>query len=334
VRYILDIPPDIVDIIQDRINKGEYRTVQEFITTALQNQIYLIEHPIDSYNQISKTDNSLLKGSEKISTEDLLKIKPVSVNTVDPDPNRLPNTLSGFWNKIFPVKITVRILSNLIENEKGPVLLDTLQEVASREARKIGLSLVRSEKGSGRKRGDRLFTGLPVSKNSESSRSRFKSHFVGEIRSNKIDGMPGTLRLLDIRTGINGKEYVSLTNLGLQFSNLENPYLDYDDKNSILSPEEKEFVINIIKNHLPEEFKEIKHLLKLINEGKNNTKDLVDSVAKDKQNFNENQIHTYLTGQLNRMTDLDLLNRKYDGLSYIYRVSEKGNEIMMAFRGK
>ncbi|MHA1409929.1 MAG: hypothetical protein ACTSQY_06435 [Candidatus Odinarchaeia archaeon] len=327
MRYIVDISPDIVDIIQDRINKGEYRTVQEFITTSLQNQIYLTEHPIDSYNQILKTDRSLLKGSEAISTEDLLKLNLISISTVDPDPNRLPNNLSGFWNKIFPVKITVRILSNLIENEKGPVLLDSLQEVASREARKIGLSLMRSEKGSGRKRGDRLFTGLPVSENSESSKSRIKSHFVGEIRSNKIDGMPGTLRLLDIKIANDGKEYVSLTHLGLKFSNIENPYIDHGDKNSILSSEEKEFVINIIKNHLPEEYKEIIYLLKLINEGKTNTKDLVDSVAKVKQDYNENQIHTYLTGQLNRMTDLDLVNRKYDGLSYIYKISEKGKTI-------
>jgi hypothetical protein len=327
MRYIVDISPNIVDIIQDRINKGEYRTVQEFITTSLQNQIYLIEHPIDSYNQILKTDRSLLKGSEAISTEDLLKLNPISISTVDPDPNRLLNNLSGFWNKIFPVKITIRILSNLIENEKGPVLLDSLQEVASREARKIGLSLMRSERGSGRKRGDRLFTGLPVSKNSESSKSRFKSHFVGEIRSNKIDGMPGTLRLLDIKIATDGKEYVSLTHLGLKFSNIENPYIDHGDKDSILSSEEKEFVINIIKDHLPEEFNEIRHLLKLIYEGKTNTKDLFDSVAKVKQDINENQIHTYLTGQLNRMTDLDLVNRKYDGLSYIYKVSEKGKII-------
>ena len=54
VRYIIDISPEILDVIQVQIRKGEYRTVQEFITTAIHNQIYLIEHPENLYEQESQ----------------------------------------------------------------------------------------------------------------------------------------------------------------------------------------------------------------------------------------------------------------------------------------
>ena len=327
MRYIIDISPDIVDVIQSQINKGNYRTIQEFIITAIQNQIYLTDRPYtEAEDKIKSEIFSTLNNGR--STENLLALKSNSIMTVEPEPDRYFEKLSGFWNKFFPVKITIRILSNLLGDKNETVLLDELQEVASREARKIGLSLMRTEKVSGRKRGDRLFTGLPVNKNSERSRSRFKSHFIGEHRAKKIDGMPGTLRLLNIFAGNDGKNYVSLTQLGLEFSNLENPYIDNNVKNSVLSGEEKDLLLNIIKNNLPEEYNDIKNIMRLIYDGQNNTEKLLHSVKNFRPEFSHNEIQTYLSGHLNRMTDLGLLNRTYKGLSYSYEISENGYKIL------
>ncbi len=330
MRYIVDIPPEVVDIIQKQIEKGGYRTIQEFILTSIQNQVYIIENPLEPIQQESVTYKP--PESEHDNKKNLTNLDDFNFDTVEPDNSKLYTTLSGFWNKFFPVKITVRVLANLMEEQDGPILLDSLQEIASREARKIGLALKRSEKGSGRKRGDRLFTGLPVSKNSESSRSRFKSHFVGDLREDKIDGMPATLRLLDIFTGSDGNDYARLTNIGLEFCKFENPYLDLNNKNSVLSEEEQEFLVHVIKQYLPDEMQDIRFILNSIGKGENNTGVLKNTIKGSKPDFSENQVATYLAGHLNRMNDLKLVNRKYDGLSYIYVVSEKCNELVGGLR--
>ena len=328
MRFIVDITPDAVDKIQNQIRKGEYRTIQEFISTAIQNQIYLIEQPIEQTPEPLTIKTTPVTKDNQTSKENILGKIEDDIETVEANPQRHLDTLSGFWNKFFPVKITVRTLQNLIHNQSSPILLDELHESASREARKVGLSLVRSEKGSGRKRGDRLFTGLPVNKNSEKSRSRFKSHFVGEQRSNIVDGMPGTLRLLTIFSGQDGKDYVSLTPLGLEFSNIANPYLDNNNKNSVLSDEENGFLLRIISQNLPKEFEDMENILNLVKKGQNTTEDLYNSIREKKPDFSKNEVQTYLSGHLNRMTDLDLLIRKYVGLAYFYEVSEKGYKLI------
>lgn len=318
----------MADIIQSQIDKGEYRTVQEFIVTAVQNQVYLIGNPIKTVKQISELNQNFVNERTTLK-RNILKLSKKNVKTFNSNPNKQQKKLSGFWNKFFPVKITVRILSNLVNNQTEYVLLDTLQEIASTEARKIGLSLVRSEKGSGRKRGDRLFTGLPVNKNIERTKNRFKSHFVGELRTNYLDGMPGTLGLLNIEKHDNGRDYVSLTPTGLEFSNFKNPYLDNNDKNSVLSKSEKDFLLKIVEKNLVEEYKEIKYLLRLIRDGKNTTGTLFTAIKKTKPESSENKITTNLSGQLNRLTDLDLVHRSYDGLNYIYIITDKGKELIV-----
>jgi hypothetical protein len=81
---------------------------------------------------------------------------------------------------------------------------------------------------------------------------------------------------------------------------------------------------------LPDELQDINSILTLINKGENNTGLLTNSIKTLKPDITDNQIATYLTGQLNRINDLDLVDRRYDGLSYIYEVTKKGNKILMS----
>ena len=79
----MDISPDTLDVINVFIQKGEYRTVQEFISTAIQNQIYLIEQPESS---IATHEPSQIRPPEKETTPEpqstsLLDLKDYSVET-------------------------------------------------------------------------------------------------------------------------------------------------------------------------------------------------------------------------------------------------------------
>jgi hypothetical protein len=328
MRYIVDIPPVLVDIIQKQIGNGEYRSVQEFILNSVENQVYLLENPSEYIPQ-TMIEPSSEKEEQKMH-KFTLQMKDIDLQTVEHDPSKHRNIMSGFWNKFFPIKITVRTLTNLIPNQNhgNEILLETLQESAATEARKIGFALVKSEKGSGRKRGDRLFTGLPVNKNIERSKSRFKSHFVGEVNSGRPDGMPATLGLISISRGEDGRNYVHLTSQGLAFSKLVNPYIDNKDRNCILSKEEQNFLLNQIIQNLPQEFYEIKFVLNAISRGKTTTEKLSKDISTLKPSFSENRIATYLSGQLNRLTDLGLIKRSYDGGSFRYKNSQKSIDLM------
>lgn len=327
VRYIVNISPDTLDTINILIQKGEYRTVQEFISTAIQNQIYLIEQPASS---IISSKSSQIGPSEVVrepepDSESLLDIRDFKVETKDEFENVSNRTLSGFWNKFLPVKITLRVLANMQHENKTPVILDMLQENASVEARKLGQTLVRKEKGSGRKRGDRLFTGLPVKRSGDKSRLRFKSHFVGSLSGDKIDGMPGTLGLMSIFKGDDGRDCVSITQKGLEFASLHNSIIDDDDYSSTLSEEEKEFLVSEIRAQLPAEYELCKTVLSLIDEGNADTKLLLSKLVTIFPELSKNKLTIFLSGMLNRLVDLGLVTRIFDSLAFKYEVSEKGN---------
>jgi len=330
MRYIVDISPDTLDTIKILIQRGEYRTVQEFISTAIQNQIYIIEQPESSItlSQPSQRRPSEIVKESKSDSTSLLVLRDYKLETKNNIGNMGNRTLSGFWNKFLPVKITLRVLANMQHENNKPVLLDMLQENASVAARKLGQTLVRKETGSGRKRGDRLFTGLPVKRSGDKSRLRFKSHFVGSLSREKVDGLPGTLGLMSIFKGEDGRDYVSLTQKGLEFAVLHNSIIDEDDYSSTLSEEEKEFLMSEIIAELPAEYELCKTVLNLIDNGNVDTKLLLSELTTLFPELSENKLTIFLSGMLNRLVDLGLVTRIFDSLAFKYEVSVKGKIII------
>jgi len=323
MQYIVNISPEIVEIINRQIARGDYRTIQDFIITSVQNQVYLIEQSMTS-NTPQIIPLKVVNNDE--NTDPVIDVKH-DIVFQEYDHDKGYYTLSGFWNKFLPVKITLRALSNQIMSHGGPVILETLQETASFNARKIGLALKKTEKSSGRKRGDRLFTGLPVGRNSEKSRLRFKSHFVGNLNRTNIDGLPGTLRMLTMTKGTDGITYVGITKHGQDFTNLENPILDQNDNSRSLSVVEQSFLIKIIQKELPKETHRMQSILELIGQGNNDTKKLLELTTVYGE-ISTQKLSTELSGMLNRLTDLGLVIRRYDGLSYIYEISAENKNFM------
>jgi len=330
MRYIVDISPEILDLINVFIQKGDYRTVQEFISTAIQNQIYLMEQPDVSLisSESSQQFTPEVRKEPESASVSFLTLRDYNVEAVSSTENRATKSLSGFWNKFLPIKITLRVLANMQHENQNPVLLDMLQENASVEARKLGQTLVKKEKGSGRKRGDRLFTGLPVKRRSDKSRLRFKSHFVGSLSRDKIDGMPGALGLIQIERGSDGKDYVSITKQGLHFASLTNFIIDNKIYTSTLSEEEKVFLVAEIKSHLPEEYEAIKSVIKLIDGGNVDTKALLGELRNTYPELSQNKLTIFLSGMLNRLADLGLVTRQFYGLSFKYALSDNGKNII------
>jgi hypothetical protein len=328
MRFIVDVTPETVDIINGLIKKGEYRTVQEFISIAIQNQTYLLEHPdsmVETYEQIHTPEKGI-EADPKKNYRQFLAINPNEIKLVSlPNSEQTSDIISGLWNKYLPVKITVRVLANMLKDGIDSVLLDQLQDNASIVAREFGLSLIKSEKGLDRKRGEKLSTALPTKRSEFKSRMRFKTHFVGSLSRNRIDGMPATLGLINVFRGKDGQILVGLTEIGLKFARMENPVLDKNDLNSSFSIEERQFLLGIIETRLPNELRDIKLILNIINSGIFDSKELSKEISKLKPKLEKNELVSFKSGILSRLIDLGLVKRMNRGLASQYEVIANDN---------
>src|SRR5438067_991467 len=113
MRYIVDIPPEVADEINRTIKAGRYKSPQDFLVAAAQNQIYLetadvhgdsqqtvtvVSPPRTSDDRLYQTVIDYLK--EKL----LLPPQKDRINTVSLSDAKRPERLFGLANRLFPTK--------------------------------------------------------------------------------------------------------------------------------------------------------------------------------------------------------------------------------------
>jgi hypothetical protein len=220
----------------------------------------------------------------------------------------------------------------MLKGDGSSIPLDALQETASSIAREYGRMLIKKEQSLGRKRQDMIAVALPTksrrSVDEFKAKSRFKSHFVGYLNKNRIEGAPATLRFVNICKGDNGKVTIALTNAGLEFASLNNPVIDQEDFNSSLSDQERKFLIKHISAELPEEAKLMRFTLQAINGGATSPDALQEELKKLKPRLKEAELVTLRSGILSRMSELGLLTRTRNGLLVGYNVTAEGERFL------
>lgn len=147
--------------------------------------------------------------------------------------------LSGFYSRILPVKIVLAVLANLLERSKTDrIELQYLRVHAHDIAEEIAGILTRHENEHDVPRNKKISTGLPkkgIRDRDEDkmavAQKRFKDQYVGKVRKSRItktNHFEGALSALGLVYAFasGGKTYVSLTRLGKEFAQLENPILE------------------------------------------------------------------------------------------------------------
>ncbi len=156
MRYVIDIPPELADEINKLVKTGRYKTPQDFMLAALQNQAYLesvqaegnsvssaqtpVSSPRGSGDRLFETAIEYLRDADPASkTAQAKMLLPPEIGRVKTVP--LTNALlrhkyiSGLSNRLFPVKPVVRVLANLLaESGSEYVTLDDLQQKAAGRA--------------------------------------------------------------------------------------------------------------------------------------------------------------------------------------------------------
>lgn len=345
MKYIVYIPKNIIGEIRKIIDKEEYSNLNEFIITSLENQIILETGEkirgelIPSFIEVPKTIT--WKVSKKKEYKDYSKW--LSVENIDdiktlPMPEikdlEFPGTkykdlwLWGQVNRIFPIKVGLRILSNMQKEKADFILLNDYHKKAGEIAKGFGYQLEKIDNQLKRKRGKRVSTALPIGKNAEKSERRYITQFLAIKRTDGIlEGGMARLKFVNIQSLNEKEDLIGITKEGLEFTKLVNPILDVDlHSEKTLSDEEADFYIKHIVNRVPEELNPCKRILQIIRNGSTSLTEIDKELKKIKPEWTDVVITTQRSGALGRMNELNILNKTKIGTKVFYKIYKQLKE--------
>lgn len=349
---MIDIPDRSVAQIKESVDSGSYDDAQEFVVTAIQNQLQLegqtndrpltLDEAVKKHGEDYPTEEEGVKPSRQVPAADGLgRTQYESISTVSPpDPVRLDDgPLWGQYNRIFPVKLVVRRLANEVAQHSEAVSghgsglswvdLGQFRNTTSQVARNFGLNVKDHDKERSRSRGERLAAGLPTGEDPEKSTDRFETHFVGySDRNDNLTGAPAHLHFVDVTPEEPSK--IGITQAGLQFAQLYNPLLDdHPGAERALSDDECEFYLEHVREKLPDEYRAIVRSAEAIASDADRPTSLTKCVGDWEWDWSESQANTVRTGLVSRMHELGLVEREQVGRSGIeYSLTAEGQAFL------
>lgn len=352
MKIICDLPEYQVKQIRRLIGDGHFSDIESFIQTSVDNQLSLEFHESATPKQDEsdkKTDWEYIietrmreKNNSQVSDQilDELKLRPdISCLTVEPPKFERINVFNAkseedlwMWgqvNKILPIKFAIRYLLIKIPAGENLIELKEFTEEACKLARDFGLYILSKDKKNKKERGEKLSTAFPIGENPDKAFSRFASHFIGEQRRDlRLSGALANLKLVNIE-GDYGKEYIGITEKGLEFSCIENPVIDHKKFEKSLSSEEINFYLEHIRNYVPGEDKAFRAILGFVNTGINTREGINNELAKTiANNWSEKIINTQRAGVTSRIFELGLLAKEKTGITVKYLITDKGKSFL------
>lgn len=321
VRILVDIPTNKAEEIAKLIRRGKYNSFQDFIIAAVDNQTYLEENP----NPVQSSSDETTRPTSRVAmpTGSSLLGSYTFPIVEEPQPDRLYLTkLWALHNRLFPVKLTVRVLANLLQETSMPegyLSAETLYQAVTSEAVRFGKTLGKYEKQN--KLASRVSVGLPNG-TAEKSLERFRNSFVGNVvhrqgqSTELLDGAPGILRFVNFMRDKSGTLLVGLTRAGLSFAELRNPILDDQNYSTPLSIQEADYYLAHIESKVPAELEVCQVLLRAISEGKSTPNALTQVGDEDP---------AVKASQVSRLVELGLLERKRSGQRVSYELTPRGS---------
>jgi len=251
----------------------------------------------------------------------------------EPDRPEVSNDrVFGQVNRLFPLKLACRWIAARTFSKQSddtqdwpsyPLISDTLAD----DAATLGSLLEKSDIAAGRKRDEQLATGLPRRGNS-ASRDRFLGQFIARItRAGEIySGALCHYVLARFKHDV-----IALTEQGVLFAEIKNPILDSADLTSktALSAEETDFLTRQILKLVPPERDDMRIVLSAIAEGKVRPNDLIEAIRPlFPSNWTDSMVLTHISGLVARLSDLELIARRWQGRQVEYELAKKGHEFL------
>jgi len=352
MKIICDLPEYQVKQMRRLIGNGHFSNIESFIQTSVDNQLSLELHESAIPKQgesNTETDWEYMmetrfrgKNNNHVSDQifDELKLQPNNnCLTVEPPKFERINVFKAkseeylwMWgqvNKILPIKFAIRCLLIKISARENLIELKEFKEETCRLARDFGFYILSKDKKYKKERGEKISTAFPIGENPDKAFSRFASHFIGEQRRDlRISGALANLKLVNME-GDYGKEYIGITEKGLEFSRIENPVIDHKKFKKSLSYEEINFYLEHIRNYVPGEAKAFRSILGFINTGINTREEINNELAKTIDNdWSEKVTNTQRAGVTSRLFELGLLAKEKIGITVKYLITDEGKSFL------
>jgi len=239
--------------------------------------------------------------------------------------------LSPQYNRLFPVKIVMRVAANLllnreawdVEGEDGPetthhpLFLEDLRLECAKVARYAKQRMEWIDANKGTEFGS--WFSVALTDGSTKQDERFTVQFVGSLRS-KGQGLPFELGFL----AVDEDGVVSITQRGLEFTLVENPLIDKDDgwKDAVtLSSQEQALLAGAIKRNVAAEWTLMTEVLGLIKEGKNSPSEIEAHLVAQGRSATEASVTR--SGLMARMQELGVVQRLKSGRNVTYSVVDR-----------
>jgi hypothetical protein len=321
--------------VDQHLRSGKYRSLQDFITAAIRNQLYLetqedpqavlgIQKTVVSDSQSSAT--SVTSAIQLLQLPNLNEVKTIPISNLERD-----QCLWGQYNRIFPTKIVTRVAANLARIDSSDTIsLEDLQERSADIARNLGKEIERADERLGRKRGEIISAALPIGKGpgADKSKLRFKNQFVGYLYGKKAEGASATLKFIDFSGNSKNSTRVGITDFGLKFASLPNPVIDRQDYLAPFSSEEVTFLLDHVASQLPEEAELIRLILSSVKDGVTSPEGLNEKVRSSHAEWKKSQPITMRAGVVSRISELGLLGREKNGVKVTYKLTELGEKYL------
>ncbi len=260
--------------------------------------------------------------------------------------------LSGYYNRLLPVKFVLRMLVALTVNHEGfdkeegwDISIDdvvTLSELRQRSwlsasYAKETLQLYDQLSEAKGKTGAKISVGFPTK--DEKSKERFVSQFVGSRRKMELSGalfdmgfasIPGIGSIFD-KIGGFAHEDIWFTQFGFHFAMLENPVIDEIEgwqEEGVFSKEEVDFLLAHFKQNVPAEWEFMVSIAEMIRDGTNDATKM-NAALISQRDWNRSKASVYRTGVLARMQELGLVDREKSGVQVTFVLTESGKDKLL-----
>ncbi len=240
-------------------------------------------------------------------------------------------SLAGHYNRFLPMKVSLRVLLNMIlgaetydegdyHTEMAPIHIDEFRSKALSVAVYAKKWFAQLDSQAQISVGEEITVGFPDE--GGKSQERFVSQFVGSVRKK---GEGSLCEMGFIR--VDGDGMVEMTREGLEFTNILNPIIDATPqaKRGIrMSQLEQFYMMRHIQQFLVGEWDFIVETAELIHSG-SNTPSTMDEKLRESKGWGEARASLMRNGVLSRMQELGFVERLKEGRNVTYHLTENGN---------
>ena len=249
--------------------------------------------------------------------------------------------LWGQFHRYLPIKFTLRHLALLLQSANASrIPVSEWHDVVKESACKAWLSLRSMDLKFMKSRGEQLASGFPNPTIDNQERikkgiSRFARHFCVDGKDPlRPTGMPAELGFITLHKDAGQQLQVSLTQAGLEFVQLESPIFDTEHYGDALDKEEVKFLIQHTIAALPDDLNLMLDLLRWVD-----VEEITTATALDEKMYvcygeaspwayNTATCNTYKGGVMGRLSEMKLLNRRWENRRATYSVSAAGRELL------